>query len=287
MDALPLLHTAVPTTPVPATATPENMATATPPPTSTPRPAPTEDHVLLPSNYREAYKLLFVFDRPDNRQVRVICGNDIAAARQPGEAFAYGSVLVMETYRARLDGDGVPVRDENGRYIRQSLTGVFTQRKEEGFGEVYLGDPSGEWEYVAYRPDGSILIPPVNTNNCASCHLRQAGEAVDFAFRMDMYHGGESAFVPPAVGENTVNIFIYEFMPHTLTVKAGTTVTWINNDEAEHTVVAEDDLFKSENLKTILIQPGDSFSFTFELPGTYKYVCSIHRGMTATIEITE
>jgi plastocyanin len=63
-------------------------------------------------------------------------------------------------------------------------------------------------------------------------------------------------------------------------------VTWINDDEAEHTVDAANGAFKSEVLKTKPIKPGESFSFTFEQPGTYEYVCSIHPTMKAVIEVT-
>src|SRR5262245_24184290 len=80
-------------TPAPTNTTDFNTTTATmPPPTNTPRPAPTEDRVGFPENYATEYTLLLIFDRPDRRWVRIICGNDIAVQRQAGEAFAYGSV---------------------------------------------------------------------------------------------------------------------------------------------------------------------------------------------------
>ncbi len=281
-----LFQTPVPVTPPPPPTTDPNAPAPTETPIPpTPRPAPTEDRVGFPEGYQEDFRLLFVFDRPDNRQVRVICGNELAASVQPGEPFPYGSVMVMETWRARLGEDGQPVLDENGHYIRETLTGVFVMRKEEGFGEAYLEDRSGEWEYVAYRSNGDTFIPPQNTNNCASCHLRQAGESLDFAFRMAMFHDPEMAFTAPEVDENAVNVFIYEFMPMELTIPVGTAVTWINNDEAEHTVTASDGLFESENMMTANVEPGASFSFTFDQPGTYEYACTIHPRMTGTIVV--
>jgi plastocyanin len=287
VDEMRLLQTAIPvTSPPPATADPNAPAPTASPIPPTPRPAPAEDRVGFPEGYPENFRLLFVFDRPDNRQVRVICGNDLAASVQPGEPFPYGSVMVMETWRARLGENGQPVLDDAGHYIREALTGIFVMRKEEGFGEAYLEDRSGEWEYVAYRPNGEHLIPPERTNNCASCHLRQAGESVDFAFRMAMFHDPEMAFVAPEVGANEINMFIYEFMPMELTVPAGTTVTWINNDEAEHTVTASDGLFDSGNIMTANVAPGASFSFTFTEPGTYEYTCTIHPRMSGTIVVT-
>jgi plastocyanin len=65
-----------------------------------------------------------------------------------------------------------------------------------------------------------------------------------------------------------------------LAVKAGDTVTWTNKDGEPHTVVSEDGLFRSKAL-----DEGDSYSFTFSKPGTYKFICSIHPQMKGTITV--
>jgi len=70
----------------------------------------------------------------------------------------------------------------------------------------------------------------------------------------------------------------FMFSPTTLTVAAGTTVKWSNRDEEPHTVVSETGLFRSPALDT-----NESFSFRFDEPGTYRFVCSIHPQMTGTI----
>lgn len=299
-EELRALQTPMPVTPA-ATNTPDAAAPTptTPPPTATPRPAPTEDRVGFPENYATEFKLLLIYDRPDNRWVRIICGNEIAAAHQPGEPYAYGSVLLMITYAARIGEDRQPVLDENGHYIRERLVAMHVQRKEEGFGEAYGEDRAGEWEFVAYNGDGSYLARPETTNNCAACHLRQAGESVDFVFRTTLFAQDESVLVSPPVGENEVSIFLFDFHEPVLEISAGTTVTWINNDEATHqitaadvnaegrTVPAEDPLFASDVLASVSIAPGSSFSHTFTEPGEYLYMCSIHPGMTARIIVTE
>lgn len=81
---------------------------------------------------------------------------------------------------------------------------------------------------------------------------------------------------------NAVGIDNFAFGPGSLTVKAGTTVTWTNHDDEVHTVVSTDNpqLFKSAGLDT-----DDTFSFTFDKPGTYKYFCSIHPRMVGTIVV--
>jgi len=77
-----------------------------------------------------------------------------------------------------------------------------------------------------------------------------------------------------------VKIDNFSFGPASLTVAAGTTVTWTNNDDVPHTVVSDDKLFKSKALDT-----DDKFSYTFTKPGTYNYFCSVHPKMTAKIVV--
>jgi len=78
----------------------------------------------------------------------------------------------------------------------------------------------------------------------------------------------------------TAKIDNFTFVPARLTVKAGTTVSWRNEDDIPHTVTSAARLFKSKALDT-----DDSFSFTFTEPGTYEYFCSLHPRMTATIVV--
>ena len=77
-----------------------------------------------------------------------------------------------------------------------------------------------------------------------------------------------------------VEIDQFAFIPQRITVKAGTTVTWINEDDVPHTVASSSKIFKSKALDT-----GDKFSFTFTTPGTYAYFCSVHPHMTGTVVV--
>jgi plastocyanin len=77
-----------------------------------------------------------------------------------------------------------------------------------------------------------------------------------------------------------VKIDNFSFGPATLTVAAGTTVTWTNRDDIPHTVVSEDKVFKSKVLDT-----DEKFSYTFTKPGTYGYFCSIHPKMTGKVVV--
>jgi plastocyanin len=76
----------------------------------------------------------------------------------------------------------------------------------------------------------------------------------------------------------SVQIRDFAFAPQVLTVKPGTTVTWVNRDEDPHTVTANDKSFHSAALDT-----EDKFSFTFTKAGQYGYFCSLHPHMTAKV----
>ncbi len=102
---------------------------------------------------------------------------------------------------------------------------------------------------------------------------------------------GVSAAMPAVVPETdavTINIKDFVYAPKTLTVKRGTTITWVNLDQAKHTVSGDTRAqFDSRDMPS-----GKSFSFTFSAPGAYPYYCEYHgdKGgvdMAATVIVLE
>jgi plastocyanin len=88
-----------------------------------------------------------------------------------------------------------------------------------------------------------------------------------------------------AAGSAEIDIKNFAFEPVSLTVAAGTKVTWVNQDEEPHNIVSLDGqqphLFRSEALDG----GGDTYSFVFDKPGTYRYICSVHPHMQGTITV--
>ncbi|MFN0072924.1 MAG: cytochrome P460 family protein [Chloroflexota bacterium] len=248
------------------------------------KPAPSEDRVGFPDGY-ESWPLLYVFDRPDNKSVRLVYGNTQAASANPSappnEVFAYGSILVMESWRARVDANGAVELDHNGRFQKGVLTGIFVERKEPGFGEAYQVARAGEWEWVAYRPDRTYLNAPAQTTACAVCH-QDAGATRDWVMRANLYFSGLSGAVPTMVDSvatsGRIPIQSYTFLPPSAIVPTGTTVTWGNDDPIAHTVTWADRAVDSGRMG-----PGSTFSYTFSQPGTYEYFCALHQNMKGTV----
>jgi plastocyanin len=87
---------------------------------------------------------------------------------------------------------------------------------------------------------------------------------------------------PVSKPEMTVDVKIdnFSFSPVVLEIKAGTKVTWTNADDIPHTVVSNEQVFKSKALDT-----DEKFSFTFDKTGSYAYFCSLHPKMTAKVVV--
>jgi amicyanin len=72
-----------------------------------------------------------------------------------------------------------------------------------------------------------------------------------------------------------------KFDPAEITINAGDTVTWTNNDSVGHDVTGDD--FKSGDAGGM--QNGDTFEHTFNEAGTFDYVCTVHPGMEGTVVV--
>jgi plastocyanin len=266
-----------------------------------PLPAPTIDRVGFPANYQNTFTLVYRFDNFQNRQIRVVWANAIAASVTPNTVhrFPFGSVIVMEGFPVMEDAGGNPVLDANGRFIASGAPPtIFVQRKERGFGFDYGVIRNGNWEYVAYRVDGSYATPPSGTGSCAACHLQGAsgtaaapggvpvsantldiGEQWDYVFRPELFatprFGGGSGAVPSGI------LQFYVFVPNTIHAQPGQVVTVYNYDQLLHHIVADDNSFD-----TGVMSPGASFSVTAGAAGTtISYHCTLHSRMKGKIVV--
>ena len=243
--------------------------------------APNIDRVGFPEGYQTSYKLFYIFDIPENKRLLMVYANDNASSIKPGEPFPYGSILAMETYSAKQDAQGNPEKNTEGHYIKDRLQAILVMRKEVGFGVDYQTLRNDEWEYAAYHPNKTYLVPPQNTSLCAGCHL--AAIYKDFVFRRDLFFVPDKYGISPIAGQNEVFISSMAFKPVALQVIPGTTVRWVNYDVIAHSMVPNDQSFTS-----VVLNPGDSFNHTFNRVGTFDYVCGVHpQLMKARIEVKE
>jgi len=88
-----------------------------------------------------------------------------------------------------------------------------------------------------------------------------------------------SSTAKPA-GKNAVTIKNFAFSPATITIKAGQSVIWTNEDSIGHSATADDNSWD-----TGVLSQGQSKSITFAKAGTYTYHCSVHPNMKATVVV--
>ncbi len=158
-----------------------------------------------------------------------------------------------------------------------AYAGAAPSIKDEGILAAALGVHSVEARHAAYlnARNGESPFPD------AFDEARTREEVLELA---GPFIAGESTSAAKSTGGTTVTVDIddYEFLPAELEIAAGTTVTWTNVGQVPHTATAEDETFD-----TGVLGRGKSGSYTFEEPGTYPYVCTLHpTDMKATVVVT-
>jgi 3',5'-cyclic-AMP phosphodiesterase len=91
----------------------------------------------------------------------------------------------------------------------------------------------------------------------------------------------QTARASKPLGPNEIGIDNFNFTPPVLTVKAGSKITWINNDDVPHLIVNVQNKFK----QSPVLDTDQTFSTTLTRPGTYNYFCSLHPKMQGTIVV--
>jgi plastocyanin len=116
--------------------------------------------------------------------------------------------------------------------------------------------------------------------------MRLALTALALALAIAACGGDDGGEQPAASGECAggavvIRMVDIKFDPEDATARAGQEICWTNEDEIEHNAVAESGAdFKSE-----LYGKGETFTATVEEPGRVEYVCTVHPGMTGTIDV--
>ena len=82
--------------------------------------------------------------------------------------------------------------------------------------------------------------------------------------------GGDDENAAPVATTDVEMAKSYRFEPQAIRIEAGDTVTWTNDDNFTHTV-------QVDGQEDHEVDRGDSVSITFDKPGTYHYVCTLHR----------
>ena len=140
--------------------------------------------IEFPAGYKKNHVLYTTVDRPDNKTVRDLYANSqAAAAARQSKPLPSGSVLTMEVYKAKLDGNGNPAKNASGRFIKDKFAAIVVMEKRSGWGAEYPAEVrNGEWEYAKFTPAGA-RAKSSDTSKCFACHKSQSNQ--DFVFSDD------------------------------------------------------------------------------------------------------
>jgi plastocyanin len=83
-------------------------------------------------------------------------------------------------------------------------------------------------------------------------------------------------------GMGDVAIVDFAFQPMAIFVGVGDTVEWTNTGNADHTVDSDTEIFESD-----ILDPGETYRYTFDEPGIFPYHCDIHPHMRGMVVVTE
>ena len=148
--------------------------------------APTKDgEAAVPADYKSWPKMLSAVQRPDVKQVREMYIDPKGNQTKAGDAFPYGTVMVMENYAAVTKPDGTPETGPDGKLVKGAIVRIFVMEKAKGAGQdVPEALRNGEWVYASFAADGKRTEDPFAP--CRACHL-PLGEKKDFVQRYDEY----------------------------------------------------------------------------------------------------
>jgi plastocyanin len=234
------------------------------------------DKVAFPAAYKD-HTLYATVDRYDTKQYRELYGTpDAVKAMKDGRPLPSGSVLTLVQYKARLDGQGDPIKDANGRFVKGDLIAYTVMEKRTGWGTEYPPElRNGEWEYAAFAGDGK-LNEKANYKACFQCH--KPHEKQDFVISLAKLAPPSTAPVPR--GDVTIAGFV--FGPGKVSVPAGKPVTWVNTDDSPHQIT-----FPATQARSTILTKGQSHAQSFAAPGQYDYICGLHPSMKGSIQVTK
>ena len=222
-----------------------------------------------------------IVDRHDTKQYRELYAKpEIVKAVRAGQPVPDGAVLVMAIHGAKTDSSGNPERDANGRFVKGNLSGITVMEKRKGWGADYPAEwRNGDWEYASFTADGKPNEKAnANIKNCFVCH--KPHEKQDFVISLASLAGKfPTATVTKKSGLLDINIANFVFGPSKAAVPVGTAVTWTNTDDSPHQISVQG------KQKTAVLLKGQSASLTFDQPGLFDYICSLHPGMKGQVEV--
>jgi plastocyanin len=184
-----------------------------------------------------------------------------------------------ERYDLVFEADNPGVWMVHCHIENHAANGMMTLIQYEG--ELPTGPLRDVWELTPAAGDAMNGAASMGGMHSASAHQGMTDAVVPTTSAAPLPTPASTPAADASSGQ--VVLLDDRFEPKDLTVVAGTTVIWVNNGADWHSIAAFDGSFADP---TIL--PGESYTFTFDRPGVYQYLCQHHarHGMIGTITVT-
>lgn len=140
------------------------------------------DFVKLPKEFIKEYKLYSTINRDGKEELAKIYANETALSSiKNGTTTTPGSVIIMEVYKVKRNDKDLPLKNEDGTYIEDSLAAIAVMEKSDNWDSAFPKENRLEnWGFAFYSPDGSAKS---NDLPCVSCHTPLKNK--DFIFSYD------------------------------------------------------------------------------------------------------
>jgi plastocyanin len=221
-------------------------------------------------------------DRYDTKQYREFYSSaEAVKAAREGKPLPDGTLITLAAYAAKVDAAGNPIKDANGRFIKDKLVAVNSMQKKTGWGQDIPADiRNGDWIYQSFSPDGKVN-DKANLTACYQCHLPFAKDdyLTNLAKLSDKFPS--KVTVAARNGPADVNINGFSFGPAAVKVAAGQAVTWINADDTPHQIT----LSGPQGKRSDVVLKGQAVTLQFDQPGSFGYICGLHPTMKGTVEV--
>ena len=191
----------------------------------------------------------------------------VVVVQGPGEVMLFDPV-------ARAPGRSIAV-GKQPHWLDISADGKKLWVSDEGANDVSVVDLAGGAVHTVAVGNAPRKVAVQRVALAGTAHAEHAAGASAQAANT-----GAAAQAEHAGGSSHVTIRNFAFEPAQITVKAGQSVTWKNDDGAPHGIV-----FKDGTPGMDLMLPGKTFTQTFGKPGVYDYACSVHPYMTARVTV--
>lgn len=190
--------------------------------------------------------------------------------------------IILSLAAASMTGTAVtfagPGCMNDQRYMNRGYYPYSPVAPQPGYGR-----PAPYGYYAAPAPDARNMMPrynqPMTAQRANPGGVTRPATPVPASSRPAQATVAASSQASDAAGDAvTVRIYGMRFEPASLTVKPGTTVTWVQDSRMPHTVTGKAGGMRSNTLNT-----RQQFSHTFDAAGTYDYACDFHPSMQGSV----